>query len=204
MAESSKTEGYENTEINTQRVSISCPSSSKETYNFRLSQVTKETLSTAFDIPASMKFFLVDANNNIEFATRDGIFDVTPSTKYRVQISKQTVIKNSVDEKKSDIRSFRSEISVSGNEDGRKTAKGFFLTVHGSNQKDLRDGSTFYVIGHNNNTTKGIWKFYPFQPNNGKSLYTIQLLKVSDGRACGKGQWLTVHGSNNRDKRDKV
>eukprot|EP01083_Nonionella_stella_P041986 113600_1 len=206
MAAQDKTEGYTNTQTSTDRVTISCPELSSKTYHFRLSQVTKQTLSTAFGISQSKSFFLVDANDNIEFELSNGQFELMTSMKYEVQISDSHLKKEQKSEEHgvADLSVQLLNIRVAGNEDGRTTAMEWFMTVHGSMGKDRRDQITFYAITHCDATKKGIWKFHPFQSDNHANLYTIQLCKVSDNRTVGRDHWLAVHGSIGTDKRDNA
>ena len=82
------------------------------------------------------------------------------------------------DEGKQTVNAFDGDmhISVAGNQDGRLTAIGYFISVHGSNGKDKRDDRSFYVIGHQNDKKKGIFKFHPFKSNNKDNLFKIQLV----------------------------
>mmetsp|Transcript_44426 Transcript_44426/g.71156 ORF Transcript_44426/g.71156 Transcript_44426/m.71156 type:complete len:201 (-) Transcript_44426:324-926(-) len=94
------------------------------------------------------------------------------------------------------------KISLVGNEDGRKTAVGQYLTMHGSSDQDKRDQTSFYAIVDNDLKKVGVWALRPFAAGNACNLYRIQLVQNLDGRKTGKNHWLAVHGTAETDKRD--
>lgn len=77
-----------------ERVGITCPASSNDRYNFRLSQVTIENLRNVFGIPSTINFFLIDKDNNIELPTKDGSFITSPKILYKVKFSTPLMIVN--------------------------------------------------------------------------------------------------------------
>ena len=84
--------------------------------------------------------------------------------------------------------------------DNRATARGQWLAVHGSNQKDKRDFGSIYVISTEEGHKASIWELVEC----GNGNYYIRCYGNLDGRKVGVGYSLTIHGSNPKDVRDKM
>ena len=76
------------------RCSVSCPSSSKDTYSIRLRRLTLQNLRNAFGIPSNINFFLINKSNETEFPNDDGLFDADPNTLYNIQFCKALMVTN--------------------------------------------------------------------------------------------------------------
>lgn len=82
-------------------------------------------------------------------------------------------------------------IRVSGNEDGRDTDIGRYLSVHGTCGDKISHGTNVRVISHANERKKGIWRIEKSK----KGHYVLHHLGCVDGRNLhhGKGYYLGVH-----------
>merc|ERR1719247_317075 len=110
------------------------------------------------------------------------------------------------------------EIVVLGNVDGRRVAVGWQLMCADSNGRDKRDGGSLYTMIHENRAKTTRWRLVlpeapqPRPKPGPRPKHDLQLKMFPrfcmavdgnrDGRTTGVGQWLAVHGSNAKDKRD--